>query len=114
MIKALQRKDLQIANKEYWDQQIKWASTTKEQDKIIDLRGGTQANFLKKIFKHNAITDKKVQRGVFAEPPTKKADGEDSEELSMDDKPKSRLQFNADEVKDFLQNQIKQNEAKKK
>jgi hypothetical protein len=52
---------------------------------------------LKKIFKHNAITDTgKSKRGVMAEPASKNAD--EVSELSVDDKPASRLLINPEAV----------------
>jgi len=51
-MKSLKKKESLRANHDYWQQQIAWSKAKKEQDKLLEESGGTQAAFLKKIFKN--------------------------------------------------------------
>ena len=52
LLKLLHKKEMLNANKDYWNQQIKWNEAKKVQTKVVDLSGGIQPTFLKKMFKY--------------------------------------------------------------
>ena len=49
LLKVMHKKEMLNANKDYWSQQIKWNEARKVQSKDIDLNGGIQPTFVKKV-----------------------------------------------------------------
>jgi hypothetical protein len=82
------------ANKDYWNQQIKWNEARKVQNKVIDLNGGIQPTFLKKIFKYQEQLDIKKDENITENLPV--------HEVAASRQQRSRMYTNQTEVKNEI------------
>ena len=64
LLKEMQKKEMLKANKQYWEQQIKWNDAQKQQAKKLEQHGGTQPLFIKKMFKYAEQLDVKKDQDI--------------------------------------------------
>lgn len=105
MLKLLHKKEMLNANKDYWEQQIKWNEAKKVQSKVIDLNGGTQPYFLKKMFKIHEQLDIKKDENITETLPV--------QEIAVSRQQRSRMLTNKNDVLNQIMNQIEEVQVKK-
>ena len=84
------------ANKDYWNQQIKWNEAKRVQSKVIELNGGNQPTFLKKMFKYQEQLDIKKDENITENIPV--------HEVAMSRQQRSRMYTNMTDVKNEIKN----------
>ena len=104
--KVKHKKEQLIENQDFWKQQIKWSEARKLQNKVIDLSGGTQPTFLKKMFKYQENLD--VVPGELDITEVVPVG-----EVAISRQQRSRMNFSKHSVLKELLDQIEQKEAKK-
>lgn len=106
LLKVMHKKEMLNANKDYWSQQIKWNEARKVQSKVIDLNGGIQPTFLKKMFKYQEQLDIKKDESITENIPV--------HEVAASRQQRSRMYTNANDVNSEIKNQIEEAELKRK
>lgn len=106
LLKVLHKKEMLNANKDYWSQQIKWNEAKRVQSKVIELNGGNQPTFLKKMFKYQEQLDIKKDENITENIPV--------HEVAMSRQQRSRMYTNMTDVKNEIKNQIEETNIKKK
>lgn len=82
----MHKQEMLAANKDYWQQQIKWNEAKRVQSKVIDLNGGIQPAFLKKMFKYQEQLDIKKDDNITESLPV--------HEVAMSRQQRSRMYTN--------------------
>ena len=119
MLKALQKKETLVANKQYWDEQKKFREHQKAQFKEQDMNAPYKFEVLQKMFRNNDLrlpsnNSKVTRESVMAELNSPERDSKLTESQKADDyKPPSRMQIDRKKVKYEILKQIEHNKFKK-
>lgn len=70
MLKALQKKEAILANKDFWEKQIIENEHKRQYDKEVDRNAPYKAHFLQRMFKHNELGDPKNNSVMAGIPPS--------------------------------------------
>lgn len=105
MLKALQKKETIMANKDYWDEQKKFNQKKKEEFREAELNAPYKYEVLQKIFKYNDLrlpknNSKVTKESVMKEQSDKDRQSRLSESQKAEEyKPPSRIQIDRQKVK---------------